>query len=202
MQLVEYQIVLGTIATIVGVTGFIPYFKDIIKKAIKPHAFSWLIWGISQSTIFFAQTAKGGGAGAWANGFGGLLNLTVFVIAIFKGEKEITLLDKGCLVLALFGISLWFITSDPLWSVILLSGVDVIGYIPTMRKSYKKPHEESLTVFALSATSSVISLFALGSLSITTVLYPISIIVINTILVTLVILRRKIGRMQHLGKPT
>jgi len=191
MHLLEYQIILGIIATIIGVVCFIPYFNGIIKKKVKPHAFSWLIWGIIQTTVFFAQISKGGGAGAWRNGVGAILILTIFVIAIFRGEKEITKLDKICLISALFGIVLWLITTNPVWSVIIVSVADAIGYLPTMRKSYKNPYQESATIFGLSAISLFISLFALGSINITTVLYPISIGIADTLLVILIIAKRR-----------
>jgi uncharacterized protein with PQ loop repeat len=190
MQLLEYHVILGIIATVIGLIGYATYFKDIIKKRIKPHAFSWFIWGILQSLVFFAQTSKGAGAGAWAVGAPALLNFIIFVIAIFRGEKEITRLDKASLLLALLGIALWAITTDPLWSVIIATGVDVVGFVPTVRKSYKKPNEEAVTEFALSAISFGISLFALQSVNMTTVLYPASLVVTNTVFVAMVMIRR------------
>jgi len=190
MQLLEYQVILGVIAAIVGLAGYVPYFKDIIKKRIKPHAFSWLIWGITQTAVFFAQTSKGGGAGAWAVGAPALLNLIIFVIAIFRGEKEITRLDKASLLFALSGIALWAITTDPLWSVIIATGVDVVGFVPTARKSYKKPNEEAVTIYMLNGMAFGISLFALQSVNLTTFLYPASLVVTNAVFVTMVMMRR------------
>lgn len=190
MQLLEYQVMLGIIATIVGLAGYVPYFKDIIKKRIKPHAFSWLIWGITQSLVFFAQTSEGAGAGAWAVGVPAVLIFAVFVVSIFRGEKEITRLDKASLLLALFGIALWAITTDPLWSVIIVTGVDVVGFVPTARKSYKRPNEEAVSVYVLAGISFFISLFALQSVNMTTFLYPASLVVTNTVFVTMVMIRR------------
>ncbi len=192
MQLLEYQIILGIIATTIGLIGYIPYFKDIIKKEIKPHAFSWLIWGILQSAVFFASTSRGGGAGAWAIGAPALLNMVIFVIALFKGEKEITNIDKASLVVALFGIALWVITTNPVWGVIILSGVDVVGYIPTIRKAYKRPHEEAISVYAFSAVAFGISLFALQAINVTTFLYPFSLAISNTVCVSIILIRREV----------
>jgi hypothetical protein len=143
-----------------------------------------------QSVIFFASTSKGGGAGAWAVGAPALLNMIIFVIALFRGEKEITNLDKASLIVALFGIGLWIITTSPVWSVIILTGVDVVGFIPTFRKAYKKPKEEAITVFALSSIAFGISLFALGALNITTFLYPASLTISNGVFVIMVMNRR------------
>lgn len=191
MHLLEYQVVLGIIATIIGLAGYAPYFKDIIKRTVKPHAFSWLIWGISQSTVFFASASKGGGAGTWAVGAPALLDCTIFVVAVFRGEKEITLIDKGSLVSALFGIALWVITTNPLWSVITLSAVDAIGFIPTMRKAYKRPREESVIVYVATVIAFGVSVLALGAINLTTVLYPVSVCFTGTSLVILIITRRR-----------
>ena len=198
MQLLEYQIVLGILATAIGLAGYIPYFKDLIKKEIKPHAFSWLIWGILQTVVFFASTSKGGGAGAWVIGAPALLNMIIFVIALFRGEKEITKLDKASLIVALFGIGLWVITTSPVWSVIILTGVDIVGFVPTFRKAYKRPKEEAVSVFALSSIAFGVSLFAIGMLNITTVLYPASLTLSNAVFVIMVMGRR--GRVRSRGR--
>jgi uncharacterized protein with PQ loop repeat len=202
MQLLEYQVVLGIIAVIIGFLGYIPYFRDIIKRQIKPHAFSWFIWGLLQVLVFFASTSRGGGAGAWTIAAGALLCLTIFVISIFRGEKDITMLDKASLVVALLGIALWVVTTDPVWSVIIATGVDIVGFVPTFRKAYKKPHEDSVTVFGLSSFSFFISLFALHLVNITTFLYPASLVASNAVFVVMVLLRRKALTAKSVkGKP-
>ena len=43
---------------------FIPYIRSIRAGRTKPHAFSWVIWGLGTSVVGFAQLAGGGGAGA------------------------------------------------------------------------------------------------------------------------------------------
>ena len=186
----EYQIILGIIAAIVGFSGYIPYFRDIIKRSIKPHAFSWLVWGLMQGLVFFASTSKGGGAGAWVIGAGSILCMIIFVISIFRGEKEITTVDKASLIFAFLGMGLWIITSNPLWSVIIASAVDAVGYIPTIRKAYKRPYEESVTLYIFSGASLVVALFALQSLNLTTLLYPVSYIIVVSLFVGTVLIRR------------
>lgn len=191
MPLPEYQVVLGIVAVVIGLVGYLPYFVDIIKRQIKPHAFSWLIWGILQFVVFFAAANKGGGAGTWAIGAPAALNIAIFIMALFVGEKQITKVDKASLVAAFAGIVLWAATANPLSSVVLLTCVDVLGFIPTLRKAYARPNEESVSVFAFSAVSFGISLLALQSLSLTTALYPATIMVGATAFVVMVLVRRR-----------
>lgn len=166
--------------------------KETIFGKTKPHAFSWLVWGILQVAVFFASTSKGGGTGAWAIGATAVLDFVIFGISLFKGEKEITRLDKTSLIVALLGMGLWVVTTDPIWSVLIATGVDVVGFLPTFRKAYKRPEEESITVYTFGAMSFAISLFALQAVNITTFLYPASIVISNAIFVTMVICRRSV----------
>lgn len=186
----EYQIILGIISVLIGLAGYVTYFKEFLFGKIKPHSFTWLIWGVLNAIVFFASLSSGGGAGAWAVAASGALNFVIFGIAIFKGEKEITYMDKVCLVSAFLGIGLWAITSNPLWSVILITVVDLVGYIPTYRKTYKKPDEESLAIFVFSTVSYFISLFALQAVNVVTFLYPATMVVSDTLFVILVLHRR------------
>jgi hypothetical protein len=190
----QYQIILGTISTVLVLVGYLTYFKEAMFGGTKSHAFSWLIWGVMNVLIFFASTSKGGGAGAWALGASGALNFVIFGIALFKGEKEITRSDEVCLLAALLGTAFWAITANPLWSVIIITGVDGIGFIPTFRKAYKKPAEESVTIFVLSTISYFISLFALQTINLVTFLYPASLLITDSLFVLLVLYRRSSSR--------
>ena len=178
-------------AAIIGVIGFLPYFRNLFAGRAKPHTFSWLIWGILSAITFTAQVVSGGGPGAWIIGVAATLSLVVFVIAIFKGEKEITRLDKVSLASAALGILLWILTTNPLWSVIIVSIVDAVGYIPTFRKTFKQPYGETLALYFLSTISFVISLFALQVVDLTTALYPSSLITTNVIFISMVLIRRR-----------
>lgn len=187
----DHKIILGIIAVVIGFVSYIPYFKDIFYGQTRPHIFSWFIWALLEGTAFFAQLSKGGGAGAWVTGTTAVLCFTVFVVALRKGEKEFTYIDKLSFAGAILGLILWLITKNPLTAVVLVSGTDFLGFIPTFRKSYYKPHEETAKLYAMSVSKLVFALFALGSYNFTTVLYPASLIVTNAAFVTMVLIRRK-----------
>ena len=188
----DYKILLGIAATILGISGYLPYFRDMLAKRIKPHAFSWLIWSILTFIAFTVSITKGGAAGSWVLGVQGALNAIIAVIAMRSGETRITSLDTLCLGLALLGILLWVVTMNSLWGVLISSVVDLIALVPTLTKAYKNPFEESTSLFILSGLGFAISILALGSVSILTALYPSVIIVANTALVSMILLRRRV----------
>ncbi|MDQ6984281.1 MAG: hypothetical protein Q9M44_06165 [Ghiorsea sp.] len=78
-----------------GLIAFIPYIQSIHKGKTKPHAFSWVIWGLTTFVVFLGQMADGGRAGAWAIGVSGLITIYVTFLAWRKkSDIHITRSDK------------------------------------------------------------------------------------------------------------
>ncbi|VAX06896.1 hypothetical protein MNBD_GAMMA25-1518 [hydrothermal vent metagenome] len=61
----SYKEFLSALAIIITLVAFFPYIRSIIKNTIRPHVFSWVIWGMTTVVVFFAQLQDKGGAGAW-----------------------------------------------------------------------------------------------------------------------------------------
>ncbi len=130
--------------------AFIPYIRGILKGELRPHVFSWVIWGITTFVVFFAQLAAGGGMGAWAIGVSGSITLFIAALAFAqRGDIAITKTDWLFFLAALASLPLWFLTSDPLWAVLVLTTVDLLGFGPTLRKAWEQPHSESIPFFGL-----------------------------------------------------
>jgi hypothetical protein len=124
-------------------------------------------------------------------GFTTLATLTIFLLSLKNGEKNITRADRLSLASASAALALWFFTKDPLLSVILIAIVDAIGgFMPTFRKSFHKPHEETISLYALYAVSLVLSVAALSNFDITNALYPVSFIAINIAMAIFLWVRR------------
>jgi hypothetical protein len=185
------QILLGALATLIGLISYIPYFRDIFNGKTKPHFFSWFIWALLTGIAFIAQVVDDAGPGAWVTGLTAFICLLISILALRKGEKNITKSDWMCFLAALVGIVIWIKTNDPLFAVIVVTFVDAIAYIPTFRKSYYKPQEETLIKYELATLKFFIALFALQSLTVTTWLYPASLVLTNGAFVVMNIARRK-----------
>ncbi len=188
--------ILGAAAAIIALGGYVPYFRDIFSGKTKPHAFSWLIWASLQGIGFAGQISDSAGPGAWITGITAVACMCIFVLAIFRGEKNITPSDWVCLLSAGMAIPLWLATSTPLWSVILISVIDVIGFVPTYRKSYSRPFDETGITYTVSGFTFIISIVALQNYSVITVLYPATLVVANLVFALMLYARRR-----KLGKP-
>jgi hypothetical protein len=187
----SYKEEFGILAILIAFFSYIPYFKDILANKTKPHAFSWLVWSILTAIAFFGQLAGGGGAGAWVNGFTAVLCFLIFIFGIIKGRSNIVFIDWISLGGAGVALFFWFITKGPLLSVILVTFIDALGFFPTFRKSFHKPHEETLITYFLSGLKYVFSLFALNTFSVVTALFPAYLVIANLSFVVMVLMRKK-----------
>ena len=190
--MMTYKALLGSASIVLTLLAFAPYIRAIHKGQVIPHLFSWIIWGTTTLTVFFAQYHDHGGAGAWPIGVSGLITLYIAYLAYrVRSRHTITPADKWFLALALSALPLWYLTSDPMWAVIILTTVDLLGFGPTLRKAYRAPYEESLTFFALFITRNVLALLALTNYSVTTALFPLAVSLACLVLGITVIYRRR-----------
>jgi len=173
------HIFLGTVAILIAVISYSLYFRDVLAGKTKPHAFTWLIWSSLNMFIFYAQIMNNGGPGAWVTGAAAIANGLIFLLALRYGEKNIALLDWLCLLIALTSLGIWLVYPDGELSILLACALFVIGFIPTLRKSFRKAHEETAITFGLNSIKFFIALFALSSVTITTALFPFLLFIIN-----------------------
>lgn len=110
---------LSGIAIALTLVGFVPYIRAIRQNRIKPHVFSWVIWGSTTLVVFLAQLSGGGGAGAWPTGISGLITLYLAMLAYRRrADVSITRLDWWFFLSAMCSLPLWYITDNPLWAVV------------------------------------------------------------------------------------
>jgi hypothetical protein len=185
--------VLSVIAIALTFIAFIPYIRSILQGKTKPHAFSWIIWASVTFIVFLAQLADKGGAGAWPIGVSGIITLYVAILAYLKkSDSIITKKDWLFFITAMTALPFWYFTSNPLWAVIILTTVDLLGFAPTFRKAYSYPYEEQLTFFTIIASRNLIVIMALEHYSLTTVLFPAATALACILFIQMVMLRRTI----------
>ncbi len=185
--------ILSFIAIILTFIAFVPYIHSIRQNKTRPHVFSWIIWGSTTFVVFLAQLADKGGAGAWPIGVSGIVTLYIAALAYTKkADITITRTDWLFLTTALTALPLWYLTADPLWAVIILTTVDVLGFGPTFRKAYSHPLEEQLKLYVIVATRNLITILALEHYSLTTTLFPAALAAACMLFILMVVHRRRV----------
>jgi hypothetical protein len=189
--MITIKISIGILAGIIGGLSFIPYFRDISLRKTKPHIYTWLIWSLLQTTSVLVMIHNGAGTGVLPFVIGAILCGCIFILSFKYGTKNITTSDTICLIGALIALSFYVLLHNSLLSIILVSAIDLIGFIPTFRKSYFEPKTETPSTYIISALSSLLAVGALLDYSLITILYPTTLILTDTTCWFIIILRRE-----------
>jgi hypothetical protein len=182
------------IAALLAVIGNVPYMIDVIRGRVEPHAYTWFIWTIVSCVVFFGQLASGAGWGAVPTGASEIFTVFIFILSLRYGWKHIEKSDHLFLVVALLGLIPWALTDDPTLSVITVVTIDVIAFIPTLRKTWRKPYTETPLLYGTNVARHLLALFALSSYNIATTFHSIAMIITNSMMTGLIYLsphRRK-----------
>jgi hypothetical protein len=174
---------LVVVASLLALVGNIPYLKNVITKKIKPHPYTWGVWSIVSCVVFFGQVAKGAGIGAIPTAVSEIFTIIIFLFSLKYGFKNPPKIDKYFLILALLGLIPWILTKDPTISIIIVVSIDLIAFIPTLRKTYCHPKSETPLLYGTNALRHSLALGALGSYNIATMLHSITMIIVNSIMV-------------------
>lgn len=187
----EVKVVLGTLATIVALVNYLPYLIGVVRQTLHPHAFSWIIFTIITATVSAAQFSAGAGAGAWATAATALTTFLIAGFALRNRGYRITGFDTASLIGALIAIPAWVVSDNPLLAVVILTCVEALGFLPTYRKAWLHPRDESRLAFSLTILKYTLALGAMQIYSLTTILFPVALIVFSTLLIVETSWRRR-----------
>jgi hypothetical protein len=174
----------------VNIIAFYPYIKDIFLGKTKPHTYTWLIWTLTQGTAVFGLLFGGGGYGVVAMVVSFVLVFTVFLFSLSKGFEKPNFSDKLFLILAFISILVWWKLNEPFISIMLVSLIDLFGYIPSYRKIWLYPYSETITSWFLFTLGNVFMILSLKEYNFLTLVYLITITFCNLMLVSIFLIRR------------
>jgi hypothetical protein len=178
------------IAVVIAICGYIPYLIDAYKKRVIPHPYTWLVWSVVTGITFFGQVVKGAGVGALPTLVSEIFSITVLLFSLRYGFKNVVKTDHYFLAVALLGLIPWLLTKDPTISVIIAVGIDLVAFIPTIRKTWKHPSTETPILYGSNVLRHILTLLSLQAYNIATMLHSIAMIFTNLIM-TLIILFKK-----------
>lgn len=182
----------GFAGALVTFAGYGFYFAGIFRGRIHPHAISWLIWGVLTTIAYFAQVSDDAGPGAWVMAASAICCSMIFLASFRKGnDVTITRTDWLALAGAFSALPVWYVTNDPLWSIVIVTFIDLVGYYPTFRKTYWKPYSEGLVLYLVVIVKASLSLAAMQHFSLTNILYPSAVIVFSSVFSIFILVRRK-----------
>lgn len=192
IQHIWYQEILVTIAVAMWLYSYIPYFRDMIAWRTTPHIFSWFIRTLLTAIAFFWQISDGAGIWARITLLSCLCSFAVVVYAlIHRWNKQIHRSDRWSFLWALTALVIWYLTNNALRSMVLITLIDALWFIPTFRKWREQPWSETVITYMLNWIKFFFAIAAFDNFSIITVLYPASLIFMNCLFGTMIRYRRK-----------
>lgn len=183
--------IIGITAVLLIFVGYVPYFRDLLRGITHPHAYSWFLWSVLSVATFGLQLTDGAGIGAYVTLAAGINAAVIFVLAVRIGERDITRSDTIFLLMGGVGIALWLLADQPLLSVLLLCVVELLAFVPTVRKTWNKPYSETMSSYVMNTVRFSLAVAALNHYSFLTALYPAMWATGNGLFVVLLITRRK-----------
>ncbi len=182
---------IAIVASLIAVVGNVPYLRDVIRKKIQPHPYTWLVWTIVSLVTLFGQIAKGAGIGALPTAAAEIFTVIIFFFSLQYGFKQIKKTDTYFLIAALLGLIPWALTKDPTISVIIVVSIDLIAFIPTLRKTWDHPKSETPILYSMNVVRHILTLFSLQAYNIATTLHSIAMIITNTLMTGFITIKRK-----------
>ncbi len=186
---------IAIIAAVLAFIGNISYLIDSVKGRIQPHPYTWFIWSIVSMTTFFGGLMKGAGIGALPTGVAEMFTVMIFFFSLKnlfkKSAGPIRKVDHYYLAACLLGLVPWVMTKDPTVSVVIVVLIDIVAFIPTLRKTWANPHTEKPTLYQMNVLRHIMTLFSLQTYNIATTIHSIAMICTNT-LMTFFINRKRV----------
>lgn len=186
--------IIAVIAALLAIGGNAPYLAQVVKGSVRPHPYSWLVWSVVSCIVFFGQVAKGAGVGAIPTGASEIFTVIIFLFSLKYGFRKIRPVDTAFLVVALLGLVPWVLTRDPTVSVIIAVSIDLVAFVPTLRKTWAYPQSEAPVLYASNVLRHALALFSLQSYNLATMLHSVAMITVNSVMVGILFVRKKRGR--------
>src|SRR3989344_1828886 len=149
---------LSAVAGVVNFIATILYVISIWRGHTKPSRVTWAIW-----TALSLLTAGGMYQSGTLNGqmyavVVGDIVITSF--ALLWGSGGWTRVDRWSLAGALIGLTVWVLTKDPFYAILISLSVNYIGAVPTIAKTWKYLGEEDLVACGVVTLATFIQFLA------------------------------------------
>ena len=189
----EYQFICGLISVAVVTANHLYYLSLTIKREIKPHIFTLMIYLIVTTSVGLGMTGEGAMGPGVRLALPALLYLLMIFFSIKQGVDYINRLDIVMLFFATLGLPLWWLTENPRVSILFLAAVEGFGFAPALIKAYRLPNEDSALSPLISATAMLFGALSVKSplASWATTFYFIFWLSLCLLIATVILVRRK-----------
>lgn len=182
--------ILGIIAGILSLVGYIPYIISILRGKTLPNKASWIIWSVVGGLLAFSYLAEGDKNTIWLP-LGYFVGPLITALLSLRYSYSVwSRLDKICLVAAMISIIPWLLFKDATFTLLINVLIDSTGAIPTLVKTYREPDTEDILAWSIFLIANTIQVFAISDWNLTAT-YPIYLFFLATAMVVLIFKKNK-----------
>jgi hypothetical protein len=194
--MIELVVMLGLAAGLIGIADTIPYVRDTLRGATRPHRGTWLIWGVLAVVVCASQYADGASWSLVMAGAQALLTGVIFALSIRHGEGGLRPTELVMIAIASGGVIGWIVADEPIVATVCVVAADLLGVAMMLPKTYRDPESETLITFALASLGGALAAGAVGMVDVSLLLYPVYYCVANAAIALLIFQRRSALRLQ------
>jgi hypothetical protein len=188
--MIEPAPVLGVLAGGAGIADTIPYVRDTLSGATRPHRGTWLIWGALAVVVCLSQYADGASWSLVMAAVQAVLTSLIFVLSIRRGEGGLSATEVVMIAVAGVGVIGWVVADEPLVATACVVAADLIGAAMMIPKTYRDPESETLITFVLASIGGALAAGAVGAVDVSLLLYPVYYCLVNGALALVILCRR------------
>lgn len=177
---------IGIFAAILSLSAIIPYIRGILNGQTKPERMSRIIWIMVGLILLASYYSVGARETLWIVIAYTVYPFIIFCFSIKYGVGGLTKLDIACFVGAALGALLWYFSHNATTALYIVACIDIIGFIPTINKTYYQPNTENRLAWQIGFAASVINLFAISNLRFEIAFYPIATVLVMSVMAILV----------------
>jgi len=184
-----YSAFFGIAAAVIAIAAYIPYLTSIFRGKTRPNRATWLIWAVLGAIICASYWSVGARNTFWFTLPVG--TVIVAFLSIRYGTGGWTPFDKVCLLGAGSALLLWWMSGIPFTALIIGILVDIIGYLPTMKKIWHDQGSEDRLTWAMFFIGSILNVFALETWTFEIAILPLYVVVFNAMVLGLLVFPRQ-----------
>ena len=161
------------------------YTRSMLAKKAQPHRVTRLVILLASVAGVLGIIGSDNLSGIIFAGIFLARALYLFVMSLIYGVGGSTPLDRTCLVVSSVAILGYVFTGNGLLAISLGILADLIGYIPTFVKTWKKPKSEDPTFFAIEGLAALTAMIAISEMRVD-ILFPIYFFLCCVVMVMLI----------------
>lgn len=179
MGIINFYSIVGFTAGCLSFVAYLKYIHSTLYGSTRPNKATWSILTLVGILILVSYYQGGARDTIWVPIAYVIGPLIITIVSFKKGESGWSKFDIWCLIGSIISMVIWFITSSPLWALLINIFIDFLGLLPTIRKSYLEPGTEDRSAWVLESVSGVLNVVAIKAWVFSIYIYPVYLALVN-----------------------